>query len=135
MAGIQAIPTMTWIPAVFMAVLGLAAGSFANVAIYRVPEGRSVVAPPSACPKCGARVRPYNNIPVLSWLLLRGRCRDCGAPISARYPAVEALVALLFVGTWWRFGASWTTAIQAGLALGLVVLGFIDFDHMVLPRR
>ena len=93
------------------------------------------MSPPSACPKCGARIRPCDNIPIVSWLLLRGRCRDCVAPISARYPAVEALVALLFVGIWWRFGATWTTPIEAALAFGLVVLGFIDFDHMVLPRR
>ena len=126
---------MIVLPLIVAVVLGLAAGSFANVAIYRIPEGRSVVSPPSACPKCGARVRPYDNIPVVSWLLLRGRCRDCKAPISVRYPAIEALVALLFAGTWWRFGVLWTTAIEAVLALGLVVLGFIDFDHMVLPRR
>ena len=123
------------LPLIVAAVLGLAAGSFANVAIYRVPDGRSVVSPPSACPKCGARVRPYDNIPVVSWLLLRGRCRDCKAPISVRYPAVEALMALLFAGVWWRFGATWTAASEAALAFGLVVLGFIDFDHMVLPRR
>ena len=126
---------MIVLPLVVAAVLGLAAGSFANVAIYRVPDGRSVVSPPSACPKCGARVRPYDNIPVVSWLLLRGRCRDCKAPISVRYPVVEALVALLFAGIWWRFGATWTAAIEAALTLGMVVLGLIDFDHMVLPRK
>ena len=126
---------MIVLPLVVAAVLGLAAGSFANVAIYRVPDGRSVVSPPSACPKCGARVRPYDNIPVVSWLLLRGRCRDCKAPISVRYPVVEALVALLFAGIWWRFGATWTAAIEAALTLGMVVLGLIDFDHMLLPRK
>ena len=115
--------------------LGLLVGSFANVAIYRVPEGRSVVRPPSACPKCGARVRPYDNVPVVSWALLGGHCRDCHAPISPRYPAVEALVGAVFAGIGWRFGVSWTGVGEAFLALGLVVLGFIDLDHMVLPRR
>jgi len=123
---------VTWL---LVAVLGLAAGSFANVVIYRVPDGRSVVSPPSACPKCGARVRAYDNVPVLSWAMLGGRCRDCRAPISLRYPAVELLVGALFVGVWWRFGASWSTGVEAALVLGLVVLGFVDFDQMVLPRR
>jgi leader peptidase (prepilin peptidase)/N-methyltransferase len=118
-----------------LGLFGLIAGSFANVVIYRVPAGRSIVSPPSACPKCAAPVRPYDNIPVISWFLLGGRCRDCKAPISPRYPAVEALTGLLFFGAGWRFGVSWTGAAQAALAAGLVVLGLIDFDHMLLPRR
>ena len=121
--------------AAVLGVIGLLVGSFANVAIYRVPEGRSVVSPPSACPKCGARVRPFDNVPVLSWALLGGHCRDCHAPISPRYPAVEALVAAVFAGIGWRFGLSWTGAAEAVLAAGLVVLGFIDLDRMLLPRR
>ena len=121
--------------AALMGAGGLAAGSFANVVVYRVPKGRSVVRPPSACPKCGERVRPYDNMPVVSYVALRGRCRDCRAPISARYPAVEALVAALFAGVGWRFGASWTALVEAALVLGLVVLGLIDLDHMVLPGR
>ncbi len=116
-------------------VFGLLVGSFANVAIYRVPDGRSVVTPPSACPKCGARVRPYDNVPVVSWVLLGGRCRDCKAPISVRYPAIEALVGAVFAGIGWRFGVSWTGAGEALLAASLIILGFIDLDHMVLPRR
>jgi leader peptidase (prepilin peptidase)/N-methyltransferase len=78
------------------AVLGLAVGSFLNVVVYRVPNGQSVVAPASACPRCGHEIRPRDNVPVLSWLVLRGRCRDCSAPISARYPFVEATTAALF---------------------------------------
>lgn len=88
---------------VFAGILGLAIGSFLNVVIYRVPAGRSIVSPASACPTCGSSIRAYDNVPVLSWLVLRGKCRDCAAPISARYPLVEfgtgvffALVALLF---------------------------------------
>ena len=78
-------------------VLGLAIGSFLNVVIYRVPAGKSIVSPPSACPNCGAGIRRRDNVPVLSWLILRGKCRDCGAPISPRYPLVEGFTALAFV--------------------------------------
>ncbi|HTV11216.1 MAG TPA: prepilin peptidase [Acidimicrobiales bacterium] len=116
-------------------VIGLIVGSFANVVIYRVPEGRSIVRPGSSCPQCGARVRPGDNVPVLSWFLLRGRCRDCKAPISPRYPTVEALTGLIFAGMGARFGISWTGAGEATLAGGLVVLGFIDLERMLLPRR
>lgn len=121
--------------ALVLGLFGLIIGSFANVVIYRVPEGRSIVKPASACPKCGAQVRPLDNVPVVSWFLLRGRCRDCKAPISFRYPAVEALVALLFAGTGWRFGISWTGVGEAALVGGLVMLGLIDLDHLLLPRR
>jgi leader peptidase (prepilin peptidase)/N-methyltransferase len=114
---------------------GLIVGSFANVVIYRVPAGRSIVKPASACPKCSSPVRSFDNVPVLSWLLLRGRCRNCHEHISARYPMVEALVGLIFAGIGWRFGLSWTGAGEAVLAAGLVVLAFIDLDHMLLPRR
>ena len=110
-------------------------GSFANVVIYRVPEGRSIVRPPSGCPACGARVRARDNIPVISWLVLRGHCRDCHAPISLRYPAVEALVGGLFVGVGLRFGISWTGVGEAALAAGLVVLAFIDLEHLLLPKK
>ena len=78
-------------------VFGALIGSFLNVVVYRVPAGRSIVSPPSACGSCGTEIKPYDNIPVVSWLWLRGRCRTCRAPISARYPIVEALTATLFV--------------------------------------
>src|ERR1039458_8691230 len=110
--------------AIVLGIFGLLIGSFANVVIYRVPEGRSIVRPPSGCPACGSRVRTRDNIPVISWLVLRGRCRDCHAPISLRYPAVEALVGALFVGVGLRFGISWTGVGEAALAAGLVVLAF-----------
>jgi leader peptidase (prepilin peptidase)/N-methyltransferase len=86
---------MFWL---WVAVLGAAVGSFLNVVIYRLPRGMSLVRPGSRCPACGHAIRPRDNLPVAGWLLLRGRCRDCGAAISARYPLVEALVALLFIG-------------------------------------
>jgi leader peptidase (prepilin peptidase)/N-methyltransferase len=91
------------------ALLGLLIGSFLNVVIWRVPRGESVASPPSACPRCGHRIRARDNVPVLSWLLLRGRCRDCAAPISARYPLVEAGTALLFGLVGLRFGFSAAT--------------------------
>lgn len=111
------------------------AGSFVNVVVCRVPDGRSVVRPPSACPKCGARIRPHDNVPVVSWLVLRGHCRDCRSSISVRYPAVELFVAAVCAGVGWRFGATWTGAGEAVLLVGLISLGLIDLDHMVLPRR
>jgi leader peptidase (prepilin peptidase) / N-methyltransferase len=120
---------------IWMGLSGLLIGSFANVVIYRVPAGRSIVKPASACPKCGERVRTVDNVPVLSWLFLRGKCRACKAPISARYPAVEALVGLIFAGIGWRFGLSWTGLGEAALSGGLVVLAFIDLEHLLLPRR
>lgn len=121
--------------AIILGLFGLLMGSFANVVIYRVPEGRSIVRPASGCPTCGSRVRSRDNIPVISWLVLRGRCRDCHASISVRYPAVEALVGALFAGIGLRFGLSWTGVGEAALAVGLVALAFIDLDHLLLPRR
>ena len=121
--------------AVIFGLWGLIMGSFANVVIYRVPAGRSIVKPASTCPKCQARVRSWDNIPVVSWFILGGKCRDCKARISARYPAVEALVSLVFAGVGWRFGVGWTGLGEALLAAGLISLGFIDLDHMVLPRQ
>jgi leader peptidase (prepilin peptidase)/N-methyltransferase len=116
------------------ALLGASVGSFLNVVIYRVPEGRSVVRPPSACPGCGAPIAARDNIPVLSWLALRGRCRGCARPISARYPAVEALTAALWVALYLRFGRSPTLPAMVIFVSGLVALAFIDFDHLKLPR-
>jgi leader peptidase (prepilin peptidase)/N-methyltransferase len=123
------------VPALLLGIFGLLVGSFANVVIYRVPAGHSVVAPPSTCPACGARIRARDNIPVLSWLWLRGRCRDCGAAISPRYVLVEALTGLVFAGVGLRFGLSWTALGEAALMAGLVALAFIDLDHMLLPKK
>lgn len=115
------------------AVLGLFIGSFLNVVIWRVPRGESVVSPASACPRCGHAIRPWDNLPVLSWLLLRGRCRDCSAPISPRYPAVELATAVLFglVGLW----LGWSTALPAFLYLTALALALvlIDLDVHRLP--
>src|SRR6187402_3801627 len=89
---------MLWLGLGLLALLGLAVGSFLNVVIYRVPAGRSIVSPPSACPHCGHAIAWYDNIPVVSWLVLRAKCRQCKEPISARYPLIELGTGIFFVG-------------------------------------
>ncbi|WP_343048105.1 prepilin peptidase [Cellulomonas humilata] len=113
--------------------LGLLVGSFLNVVIWRVPRGESIVSPPSACPKCGARIRARENIPVVSWLLLRGRCRSCRASISARYPLVELGTGLLFAAVGWWAGLSAELPAFLYLAGISVALTFIDLDTHRLP--
>jgi leader peptidase (prepilin peptidase)/N-methyltransferase len=114
---------------------GLAIGSFLNVVIYRVPRNESIVSPRSACPSCGAQIRERDNIPVLSWVLLRGRCRDCHAPISVQYPIVELMCAGLFAGTAAKFGRSWDLPAFLVLFAGLLALSVIDIERMLLPKR
>ena len=117
-----------------VALVGLLVGSFLNVVVWRVPRGESIVTPGSHCPACGEPVRPRDNIPVLGWLLLRGRCRDCSAPISVRYPLVEAGTALVFVVLTLRIGLD--PALPAYLYLGAigVALALIDIDVKRLPN-
>lgn len=115
------------------ALLGAVVGSFLNVVIARVPEGRSVVHPRSACPRCGAFIAWYDNVPVLSWVLLRARCRGCKAPISARYPLVEALVAALAGLAVARHGLSPAALAELTFEALLVALAFIDLDTWLLP--
>ena len=124
---------MTVALVVLCGLLGLVIGSFLNVVIWRVPRGESVVSPPSHCPGCDQPVRPKDNIPVVSWLLLRGRCRDCGEPISARYPLVEAGTAVVFVALALRIGPH--ADLPAFLYLGAigVALALIDIDVHRLP--
>jgi len=117
------------------ALLGLAVGSFLNVVIWRVPRHESVVAPPSHCPGCDAEIAPYDNIPVLSWIILRGRCRRCGIHISVRYPLVEAGTALLWALLALRFHDTWALPAYLVLAAGLVALSLIDLDTYLLPNR
>ncbi len=125
---------MTILLAVFSAILGLLVGSFLNVVIWRVPRGESVVRPPSHCPACEHVVRPRDNVPVVSWLVLRGRCRDCEAPISVRYPLVELLTAVIFAALAWRIGLE--PDLPAFLYLGAigVALALIDLDVKRLPN-
>lgn len=134
--------------AVLVGVFGTFIGSFLNVVVYRVPLGRSIVSPPSACGTCGHEVRPYDNIPLVSWALLRGRCRDCAAPISVRYPLVELAGAVAFGLTAWRFlpdvlGAATVPAVVGGIlqlaaflyfAAISIALALIDLDVHRLPN-
>lgn len=119
--------------ALLCGVLGLAIGSFLNVVVWRVPRGESVVHPRSACPRCGHEIRSRDNVPVLSWLVLRGRCRDCGEPISPRYPVVELSTGVLFalVGAW--TGPTWVLPAYLYLVAAAVALALIDLDTQRLP--
>jgi leader peptidase (prepilin peptidase)/N-methyltransferase len=115
-------------------IVGLCVGSFLNVVIHRLPREQSIVFPNSACPKCHAGIKAYDNIPILSFLILRGQCRACGAPISPRYPAVEALTALLFVAVTWHHGWSLALGFDLAFAASILALIFIDAEHMILPN-
>jgi leader peptidase (prepilin peptidase) / N-methyltransferase len=121
--------------AVFAGVLGLALGSFFNVVAYRLPRGESLSRPGSRCPSCGTPVRPFDNVPVLSWLLLRGRCRDCRTAISIRYPVVEALTAALCVAVVLAGGPEAETLLGLAFVLLLVPVAFIDLDHRIIPNK
>ena len=125
------IQLIIWLPAVF--ILGSVIGSFLNVCIYRIPAGESVVTPRSRCPHCLTTIRWYHNLPVLSWILLKGRCAYCSAPFSARYPLVEALNGLLFALFFFRFGLHAATLVAWLLASLLVAISFIDLDHQIIP--
>jgi leader peptidase (prepilin peptidase)/N-methyltransferase len=117
------------------AFIGILVGSFLNVIAHRVPAGLSVVRPPSRCPSCGAAIRSRDNIPVLSWILLRGRCRDCSASISIRYPLVEMATAALFAATALVIGESWVLPAYLWFAGLTFVLSLVDLDHKRLPNR
>jgi leader peptidase (prepilin peptidase)/N-methyltransferase len=116
------------------AVLGLVIGSFLNVVIHRVPRRRSVVWPASSCPKCGEPIAPLDNIPLVSYLHLRGRCRTCGAPIPIRYPLIEALTAVLFGAAGFKFGVSIQLISALALISALISLAAIDLEHGLLPN-
>ena len=120
--------------ACLLAIAGLLVGSFLNVVIARVPEGESVVTPRSRCPQCGVEISARDNIPVISWLLLRARCRHCGKPISARYPIVEAGHAALWLVMLWHFGWSWELPAFLYLASVGLALAVIDIDTKRLPN-
>jgi leader peptidase (prepilin peptidase)/N-methyltransferase len=113
---------------------GLIVGSFANVVIHRVPREESIVSPPSRCPQCGASIRPWQNVPVLSWIFLLGRCAHCRAPISARYPAVEALHGVGFVLLLLKFGPTPFLPALLFFYSAMIILAFIDWDVQMLPN-
>lgn len=117
----------------FLFLLGLLFGSFANVVIWRLPINQSVVSPRSRCPKCSSPIAWFDNIPVLSWLFLRGACRKCGARISIRYPVVELLMGMSFAAVYFRAGFSFWTLELLIFMFGLIVVSLIDLDHLILP--
>jgi leader peptidase (prepilin peptidase)/N-methyltransferase len=119
----------------YCGLFGLIVGSFLNVVIYRVPRKESVVSPRSACPTCGVPIAPRDNVPLFSWVLLRGRCRSCRSPISVRYPLIEAATGALFAGMAARLGFSWSLPAFMVLAAGLLALACIDLEHLILPKK
>jgi len=128
-----AVPPHFWSLSFFA--LGCIVGSFLNVCIYRMPLELSVVTPPSHCPHCKYAIPFYLNIPLVTWLALRGRCKNCGAPISPRYFIVELLTGVLFMSCWLRFGhnSPWLAGVFSLFLAGLIVATFIDFEHFIIP--
>ncbi len=117
----------------YVLLVGMCIGSFLNVCIYRIPNGSSIVRPPSSCPVCNASIKWFDNLPVVSYILLRGRCRGCKTPISIRYPIVEMLTGIFAVITWMEFGPSPSTLIYFFFITTLLVITFIDIDHRIIP--
>lgn len=132
-----AFETLTGLPdfaaLVVIFVLGAMFGSFLNVVIHRVPNEESIIFPNSACPKCEKPIKFYDNIPILSWLILGGKCRNCREKISPRYPAVELLTGLLYVLIYWQVGLDWYLPIVLIFSTATVALIFIDAENMILP--
>jgi len=118
---------------VYSALFGLALGSFMNVCIYRIPLKKSIVSPPSSCPNCGERIRFYDNIPLISYLLLLGKCRHCSNPLAWHYPLVEALTGLLSVALFIRYGLSYQYFLFLLFTSALVTISFIDLHHKIIP--
>ncbi|MCG3174912.1 MAG: hypothetical protein GMKNLPBB_03213 [Myxococcota bacterium] len=128
-------PRTAWIFQTYAFLLGAIVGSFLNVVIHRLPLGKSVVSPPSSCPKCGHRIRWYENIPLISWVALRGKCSNCKTPISPRYPMVELLTGLLSLAVY-QLPIPLADRLALWIfVLNLVAITFIDFDHMIIPPQ
>jgi leader peptidase (prepilin peptidase)/N-methyltransferase len=119
----------------FLGLVGGVVGSFLNVVVHRLPRGESVVSPRSRCPGCGTPVAARDNVPVLSWLLLRGRCRHCGDRISARYPALELVTALVFMSVGLARGADPRLVAELPFAAALIAIAAIDLEHRIVPNR
>jgi leader peptidase (prepilin peptidase)/N-methyltransferase len=122
------------VAAVMAAILGAIVGSFLNVVAYRLPRKESLLHPPSRCPNCGTNIKPYDNVPVLGWLWLRGKCRACGAPISWRYPAIEFLTGLLCALVVLEYGADADVWAPLLLVLLLIPITLIDLEHHIIPN-
>ncbi len=122
------------VPLLIVFISGASVGSFLNVVVYRLPAGLSLLYPPSRCPQCLTRLKPYDNVPVFGWLWLRGRCRRCRLPIASRYPIVEFATGALFVSVFMAFGATWQTLGYWFFVCWLLTLALIDLDTMILPN-
>jgi leader peptidase (prepilin peptidase)/N-methyltransferase len=118
---------------IFAFIFGAVIGSFLNVCICRLPHNESVVFPPSRCPQCGFKIPFYDNVPIISWLLLRGKCRSCRAPISPQYPLVELINALLTLFLFLKFGPSFPFLVLFLFCSAMVVITFIDLEHQIIP--
>ncbi len=129
----EAAPALVAFGAAYAAVVGLCVGSFLNVVAHRLPRAESIVRPRSRCPRCGEGIAARDNVPVLSYLLLRGRCRTCGEAIAWRYPAVEAGSGLFWLASWLAFGATWDGLAAAVFCSLMLVLAVIDATHFLLP--
>ncbi len=120
---------------VVVAVFGLVIGSFLNVCIFRIPRNISIVFPSSRCPTCNHPIRAWDNIPVISYMILGGRCRHCGAKISLQYPFVDALNAFFYVAVFWRYGFGWDSGVYALFCSSLLVITFVDLEFQIIPDR
>jgi leader peptidase (prepilin peptidase) / N-methyltransferase len=128
-------PDLVTLISITVLIGGACIGSFLNVCIYRIPNEQSVVHPRSRCPSCLHPIAWYDNIPIVSYVLLRGACRHCGSTISWRYPLVEALTSLLFFLVWRQYGWDPRTLVFMLFVFGLLLATFVDFDHMIIPDR
>ena len=126
---------MTFVDDLYFFLLGLCIGSFMNVVIYRLPASESIVRPASRCPKCRTPIRFYDNIPVFSWLFLRGKCRYCGVRIPIRYPLIELMGGVTALAIYLRFGITAEGLIYFLFVITLLVVTFIDIDHRIIPDR
>lgn len=124
---------MTIFLTVLAGLFGAAIGSFLNVCIYRIPAEESIVSPGSRCPQCKSPIRYYDNVPIVGWIILKGKCRDCGAKIPARYAVVEALTALVSIVLFLKFGPNMKFISAFAFSAALIVITFIDLDHQIIP--
>jgi leader peptidase (prepilin peptidase) / N-methyltransferase len=123
---------LLYVLCVIALLFGLTIGSFLNVVIYRLPRKESLSRPASHCPRCDTAIKWYDNVPVASWIALRGRCRSCGQPIAIRYPIVESMTGIGFALATWRFGVDWRTLVACAFVAALVAIAFIDYDEMII---
>lgn len=122
-----------WFWVAWAGLIGAAVGSFLNVCVYRLPRDQSLLRPPSSCPQCGRPIPWHDNVPIVGWLALRGRCRQCQAPISMEYPLVETVVAALWAGAAWGFGATWHALAAASFGTLLLGIALTDVRHYIIP--